>query len=231
MTARSVADVARLLGDDSRAAMCLAMLDGRSWTVTELADQAGVGKACASEHVAKLAAAGLVTSETQGRCKYVRLTPDLARVLEPLSALAEQPAPSSLAAVRTRGRLAAARTCYDHLAGRLGVAVFDALGEQRVLARRDGLTVTRSGREWFAGLGVDVDTLERQRRPVVRECVDLTERRPHLAGHLGAALCDTFLDREWVRRPDRSRALQLTPLGERAVEERLGIEPADLAAS
>ena len=230
--APAIAGLARLLGDDSRAAMCLAMLDGRPWTVTELADQARVGKACASEHVAKLADAGLVRTETQGRCKYVRLTPELARVLEPMAALAAQPAPpSSLAGVRSRRRLAAARTCYDHLAGRLGVAVFDALAARRVLVRRGGLTVSPAGRGWFADLGIDVAALEAQRRTVVRDCLDLTERRPHLAGHLGAALCQTFLDQEWVRRPDRTRAVQLTPLGERAVADLLGIGPAELAVS
>ncbi|MGZ4502167.1 MAG: winged helix-turn-helix domain-containing protein [Nocardioidaceae bacterium] len=220
--AAPVAAVARLLGDDSRAAMCLALLDGRAWTVTELADQAGVGKAAASEHVAKLAGGGLVTTETQGRCKYVRLTPAAAQVLEPLSALAGGAAPTSLNAVRTRDRLAAARTCYDHLAGRLGVTVYDGLVARRVLTTRGGLAVSAEGRSWFADLGIDLADLERRRRTVVRDCLDLTERRPHLAGSLGAALCETFLDNDWVRRPDRSRALALTPTGERVVAELFG---------
>jgi hypothetical protein len=111
------------------------------------------------------------------------------------------------------------------------VAVFDALAARRVLVRRGGLAVSPAGRGWFADLGIDVAALEAQRRTVVRDCLDLTERRPHLAGHLGAALCRTFLDQEWVRRPDRTRAVQLTPLGERAVEDLLGIGPAELAVS
>jgi hypothetical protein len=177
---------------------------------------------------AKLAKAGLMTTECQGRCKYVRLTAESAGVLEPLRAMAQQPAPTSLSAARRHRQLAEARTCYDHLAGRLGVAVLDALTDRRVLVRAGGLSVSRVGRSWFADLDIDVHALEQQPRTVVRDCLDLTERRPHLAGHLGAALCRTFLDKEWVRRPDRTRALAMTPLGERAVEELLGIGPAGL---
>jgi hypothetical protein len=97
-----------------------------------------------------------------------------------------------------------------------------------LLRRRGGLTVSADGREWLSELGIDLACLEEARRPLLRECVDLTERRPHLSGGLGAALCSAFLDSEWVRRPARSRALLLTPLGERALADLLHITPADL---
>lgn len=224
--ARSLAAIACLLGDESRAAMCLALLDGGSWTMTELAAQARVGRAAASEHVARLRDGGLVTTETHGRHKYVRLAgPQVAELVEALGALGGSEPPRSLSAVRGRRRLAAARTCYDHLAGRLGVAVHDALLDAALLDRRDGLALTGRGRTWFADLGVDVDSLARQRRVLVRECLDLTERTPHLAGSLGAALCTTFGERDWVRRPDRSRALAVTPLGQRALADLLAITP------
>jgi DNA-binding transcriptional ArsR family regulator len=228
--ARALASVACLLGDESRAAMCLALLDGGAWTVSELAEAASVGRAAASEHVARLVAGGLVTTETQGRHKFVRLAgPRVAELVELLSGFGT-PAPArSLAAVRERTRLAAARTCYDHLAGRLGVAVHDALVGRRMLTHRGGLGLTPRGRDWFADLGVDLAGLEAQRRALLRECVDLTERTPHLAGSLGAALCDEFLARDWVRRRDRTRTLEVTPLGERAVADLLGLAPADLA--
>jgi DNA-binding transcriptional ArsR family regulator len=228
-----VADVAVLLGDRSRAAMCEALMDGRAWTVSELAAHAGVGKACASEHVGRLVGAGLVTSETQGRCRYVRLAgPEVAAVLEGLARLAEPPAGArSLGDVRRRAQFAAARTCYDHLAGRLGVAVHDALVRRRLLRKRDGLLLTRSGRSWFVGLGIDVEGLERRERPLLRECTDLTERAPHLAGGLGAALCERFLVEGWVRRTDRSRALVVTAVGERALEAELGVGPVDVGVS
>jgi DNA-binding transcriptional ArsR family regulator len=227
--ARALAATACLLGDESRAAMCLALLDGSAWTVSELAEAAAVGKPAASEHVARLEAGRLVRTETQGRHKFVRLAgPEVAEIMEQLSRFGEADRPGSLRAVRERDRLAAARTCYDHLAGRLGVAVHDALLDARVLRRRGGLGLTGSGREWFADLGVDVAMLEQQRRVLVRDCVDLTERTPHLAGGLGAALCATFVGRDWVRRPDRTRALVVTPLGERALGDLLAIAPADL---
>jgi DNA-binding transcriptional ArsR family regulator len=228
----SVARVARLLGDESRTAMLLALLDGGSRTVSELAAEASVGVAAASEHVSRLAAAGLVTTQTQGRCKYVRLTgADVAQLLETLSRFGEEEVASSLGAVRERERFATARTCYDHLAGRLGVAVFEAMSARRLLRRRGGLAVTAPGRAWLAGLDVDLDLLEQARRPVARECLDVTERRAHLAGSAAAAMCDTFTQRDWVRALPRSRALAVTPLGERALEDLLGIGAADLRAA
>jgi hypothetical protein len=99
---------------------------------------------------------------------------------------------------------------------------------KRLLRRRDGVAVTARGRAWFADLGVDLDAYAGS-RVFVRDCLDLTERRPHLAGHVGAVLCSTFLDEQWVRRPDRSRALVVTPTGERALGDLLQITPADLA--
>jgi len=226
--AELVAAVGRGLAERSRAAMCLALMNGEPWTVSALAHEAGVGRPTASEHVARLEQAGLVTTTTEGRHKYVRLTgPQIAEVLESLCALADRRTrPQSLSAVRRTRHLAAARTCYDHLAGRLGVAVFDGLLDAGVLRRRAGLAVTRAGRAWFGDLGISVDDLEQQRRVLLRDCVDLTERRPHLAGSLGASLCSTFLSRGWVRRAGSDRALGVTPEGERAVGDLLGIAPA-----
>jgi DNA-binding transcriptional ArsR family regulator len=233
--AGDLARVCRLLGEESRAAMCLAMLDGRAWTVSELAAEAGVGKAAASEHVGRLVDGGLVVTELQGRCRYVRLAgPDVATLVESASVLAgredggSRGSPGSLAEERRRRRFAVARTCYDHLAGRLGVAVYDGLVAGRLLSTRNGVALTRRGAVWFAELGLDVPALDRARRPLVRGCIDVTERRPHLAGALGAALCETFLDRDWVRRPDRTRALVVTPAGERTLESLLAITPATL---
>jgi DNA-binding transcriptional ArsR family regulator len=227
--ARVVATTASLLGDESRAAMCLAMLDGGRWTVSELAERAGVCNATASEHVVRLLDGGLVEAESEGRHKYVRLAgPQVGELVETLAGFARtEPPTTSLAGARSRRRLAAARTCYDHLAGRLGVAVHDAMLERRLLHRRDGIGVTRRGRAWFDELGADLDA-DAGRRTFVRECVDWTERRPHLAGHVGAVLCSRFLEEGWVRRPDRSRALVVTPSGERALRGLLGVTPADL---
>jgi hypothetical protein len=108
------------------------------------------------------------------------------------------------------------------------VVVFDMLAERRLVDRSDGLTITNAGEDWFGGLGVDLDALRSRRRPLVRECIDWTERRPHLAGSLGAALRDRFLEKTWVRRPDRTRRLEVTGMGQQALQELLGIEPARL---
>ncbi|HET7355718.1 MAG TPA: winged helix-turn-helix domain-containing protein [Nocardioidaceae bacterium] len=227
-----VAAVGRGLADESRVAMCLALLDGVPWTVSALAAEAGVRLPTASEHVARLVRCGLVQTTVSGRHKYVRLAgPQVAEVLETLCGLAEPARPQSLSAVRRTRHLAAARTCYDHLAGRLGVAVLDGLLDAGVLRRRGGLVVTRAGRTWFDELGISVSSLEAGRRPLLRDCLDLTERRPHLAGSLGAGLCSTFLARGWVRRTSSSRALAVTPAGERAAGELLGIAASALVVA
>jgi len=231
--AELVAGVGRGLADRSRALMCLALMNGEPWTVSALAAEAGVGRPAASEHVARLEQAGLVATTIEGRHKYVRLSgPQMAEVLESLCRVAGPRArPQSLSAVRRTRHLAAARTCYDHLAGRLGVAVFDGLLDAGVLRRRAGLAVTRAGRTWFSELGIAVDELEQQRRVLLRDCLDLTERRPHLAGSLGAHLCSTFLARGWVRRTGSDRTLRVTPSGERAVDDLLGIPAAALVVA
>lgn len=136
---------------------------------------------------------------------------------------------SSLRAVGERRRLAQARTCYDHLAGRLGVAVTEALVRRKALDGSSGLALPRRGESWFTALDIDLAGLRAGRRPLVRECLDWTERRPHLAGSLGAALCARFVERQWVRRTDRTRRLEVTAPGLRALEELLGITGADVA--
>ncbi len=227
--ARAVATVARALGDESRAGMCLAMLDGMSWTVSELAKVAGVSLSTASEHLTRLVQAGFVTETRHGRCRYLQLaSPEVAQALEQLTSLAERAAPSSLRGVSEQRRLAAARTCYDHLAGRLGVAVRDAMVENGSISTSGGVSVTDAGRTWFAKQQIDLDALVSLRRPLLRDCLDWTERRPHLAGSLGAAVCALFVEHEWVRRTTGSRALAVTPLGQRGLRDLLDIDPSAL---
>lgn len=223
----AVAALAGVLADRSRCAMVLSMLDGSAWTVSELAGTAGVSLPTASEHVSTLVRAGIAAEERQGRCRYVRLTDgDVAETIAAFSTLARPRPATSLRGVGERRRLAQARTCYDHLAGRLGVAVFDAMAEGGLLRRGSGVTAV--GERWLADLDVDISALRQGRRPLFRECTDWTERRPHLAGSVGAALCATFLERQWVRRTDRTRRLEITALGRRALKELLDIEPARL---
>jgi DNA-binding transcriptional ArsR family regulator len=219
-----LADVAAVLADPSRATMCLALIDGRAWTVGELAKAAGVAPSTASEHVGVLAKAGFVRTLKQGRHRYVRLEgPDVAELIEKLSQYSGPERPKSLrASVRAR-RLAAARTCYDHLAGRLGVAIRDGMLATGLLDDTDGLHITRHGRTVLAELGVELAVeLNRTRRPVVKDCLDWTERREHLSGAMPAALLDRALAAGWLVR-DPTRAIRVNPAAGPAFE-RLGVD-------
>jgi DNA-binding transcriptional ArsR family regulator len=232
LSAESVARFAAMLGDRSRAAMCLALMDGRAWTAGELARHAGIAAPTASEHLTQLVQAGLLAEERQGRHRYLRLAgPEVARLLEDLAVAAGQPAPArSLRAVRAAEDLAAARTCYDHLAGALGVWLFDAMAAAGLLSTADGLALTTAGRSWFIDLaGPDVLRPPRS-RPLARACLDWTERKPHLAGALGAVLHQQLVSRSWVRPCRDSRAVRLTPEGELAIAELLGAELPGLSA-
>lgn len=223
-TADSLARFAGLLADRSRATMCLALLDGRPWTAGELATHAGIARSTASEHITVLVGAGLLAEERQGRHRYARLAgPEIAQLVEDLAAAVGRPErPVSLRTVRAARRLAHARTCYDHLAGAVGVAVFDALVEAGHLGVRDGLAMTSAGRAWFTDFAGETALRPRGSRPLLRTCLDWTERRPHLSGALGAALCNQLVERAWVLRDPNSRALTVTPDGSRALAD-LGV--------
>ncbi|GAA1560290.1 winged helix-turn-helix domain-containing protein [Actinomadura kijaniata] len=217
--------VAKLLADDTRAAMCLALMDGRARTAGELARHVGVAPSTATEHLSRLVEGGLLVEARQGRHRYLRLAgPRAAELLEILTAFGPRPEAkvNSLRAHRTAKALAFARTCYDHLAGTLGVAVTDRLVERGVLDE-DGLTVSDAGRVWFAGfLGEELVT--RGRRPVSRSCLDWTERRPHLARVAGQALLRSFVEREWLTPRETPRALRLTPQGREALGDLFALE-------
>lgn len=233
---RELAAVAGLLADASRAAFCLALIDGRAWTMTELARYAGVAPSTASHHLDLLVDAGVLVHERQGRHRYVRLAgPEVAEIVEALTALAPRgPAPSgSLTVVRRRDALARARTCYDHLAGDLGVAVTDAMAERGLLTWDGGLALTPAGASWLDEAGIAVP--RRTRRPAVRACLDWTVRRHHLAGAVGAALCRHAFDAGWIVRVAPTRAVRLTDTGRAALSRHLDLTnplgPPDSAAA
>ncbi|MFJ9059287.1 winged helix-turn-helix domain-containing protein [Streptomyces sp. NBC_00111] len=227
-----LAALAALLADETRASFCLALLDGRAWTAGELARGAGVAASTASEHLGKLVAGGLLAEERQGRHRYVRLAD--ARTAQLIEELAAHTHPGTRTPPRTlreaslQHALARGRTCYDHLAGRLGIRVTDAMTGRGLLRQDNGFALTDDGVEWFGALGVPLDTASR--RPLARGCLDWTERRPHLAGTAGAALCRHVLDAGWCERVGTGRAVRATPTGLRALREHLGIEPAALDA-
>lgn len=233
--APDVAALARALADPTRSAMCLALLDGRRWTAGELAREASVARSTATEHLNLLVDAGVVAQEHRGRHRYVRLADDdVADLIEAFAARAHRTArgPAHFDGLRSatkQAALARARTCYDHLAGSLGVAVTDALLARGLLSRRRGWALTADGEAWLESLGVDVENARAARRPLVRTCVDWTERRPHLAGGAGAALCDRFFATRWIERIGSDRAVRLTPAGDRELRRTLDLRwtPAD----
>lgn len=218
-----LAALARLLADDTRASFCLALLDDRAWTPSELARHAKVAASTATEHLNRLVAAGLLTQERQGRHRYVRLAgPRIAELIENIAALApDRPGPARSLSAATRQRaLARARTCYDHLAGALGVALTDAMVSRELLSWEYGLALTAAGIDWLASLGLE---LPAGRRPPVRSCLDWTERRPHLAGAAGALLCEHAFAAGWITRIGTARAVAITEAGARSLRDQLGI--------
>ncbi|MFJ3922875.1 ArsR/SmtB family transcription factor [Streptomyces sp. NPDC090022] len=228
MSEQPLARLAGLLADPTRAAICLALLDGRAWTASELAHHVGIVASTASEQLSRLVAGGLLAEERQGRHRYVRLAgPGTAALVENMAAFAAEsgsaPVPRNLRDSVRRSAEARARTCYDHLAGRLGVALADALLARGVVTEDTGLAVTEPGRAWLVGIGIDMDTMRRGSRPLVRSCLDWTERRPHLAGVLGTALRAHAMDTGWLEPIGTGRALRVTPSGADALHDLFGI--------
>ena len=227
MTGANIAEIAALVGDPGRANMLAALLDGRALTATELAHVAGVTAATASGHLARLTRGGLLAAVSQGRCRYFRLaSPQVARMLEGIMVVAgDPPAPRRRATPRVPAGLREARTCYDHLAGRLGVALADALvARGAVVLTEEAGEVTQSGRALLQAFGLPAaDGARPTRRLYCRPCLDWSERRPHLAGVLGAALLDRALDLRWIARQSDGRAVDLTPKGRRGFADVFGI--------
>ena len=225
-----LAAVAALIADPSRAAMLDALIGGEPMTAGSLARIAGVAPSTASGHLARLERGGLVVSERRGRARQVRLAgPGVARALEALAAVAPLKRPSGLKAWQHGEALRAARSCYDHLAGVAGVALADALVARGVLLEADGaFAITPAGDRALADFGVDVEGVRAARRATARACLDWSERRPHVAGALGAALLDQLLRRRWLRRRPDGRALTLTPAGRAGFASAFGVELATI---
>ncbi|GAA4924816.1 ArsR/SmtB family transcription factor [Streptomyces coeruleoprunus] len=221
-----LASLAALLADRTRAAFCLALLDGRAWTAADLARHAGVAPSTATSHLHRLVAGGLVAEERRGRHRFVHLAgPDTAEMIESLAVHAPRhPVPvRSLTDDRRRRALSYARTCYDHLAGELGVAVTDAMTARAFLAWDYGPALTAEGAAWLRDLGVADVHPAGPRHAHVRTCVDWTEQRPHLAGAVGAALFRHALDSGWLTRRGTTRIVTPTPAGRAALHHHLGL--------
>jgi DNA-binding transcriptional ArsR family regulator len=210
------------MGDPTRAAFLTALAEGTALPASELAQRAGVGASTASLQLGKLVDGGLLEVARTGRHRYYRLAdPTVAAAIESLAVLAPHRPASALKQAHVGSELQAARTCYDHLAGALGVSLLESLQRQRLLTPK--LEVTPKGAHRFAKLGIEVEELARGRRALTRACLDWTERRHHLAGALGAALATSFLERGWIERLPGSRAVRVTDSGRRALARQLAV--------
>jgi DNA-binding transcriptional ArsR family regulator len=214
-----ISAAAALMADPSRGAVLMELTDGRALPPSELAEVAGVSRSTMSEHLAKLQKAGFLAVERGGRNRYYRLAgPEVATAVEALAALAPRSEVQSLRQANRAGALGAARTCYGHLAGELGVGIADALVD-RGLVEREGevFLLTEAGAGFFVDLGI-----EKPPR-AGKACNDWSERRPHLAGKLGVALTKRLFELDWIERTERRRAVRVTNVGRRELGRRLDI--------
>jgi DNA-binding transcriptional ArsR family regulator len=217
--------VGALLADRTRATFLLTLLSGGLTSASALAARAEVSASLASNHLRKLTDGGLITVERQGRQRMYRLASQtIADALEALIPLAPPAKVRSLREANQADRLRSARLCYDHLAGRAGVALTDQLVERGLLSRVGAAyVVTSPGVGAFAELGIDVVALQQRARPLTRGCLDWSERRPHLAGSLGAALTGELLRRHWLDTREASRIVIVTPTGREQLAAHFGL--------
>ena len=231
--AANLVEVAALVGDTARATMLAALMGGQSLTASELADLAHVSRATASGHLAKLSAARLVTVTSKHRFRYYRIaSPLVAQMLESIKLVAalEVPARFEPRSVRDDG-LRFARTCYDHIAGGLGVAIADALAATgAIVLSPEGGEVTAAGARLLAAFGAELAP-PTSKRIFCRPCLDWSERRYHLAGHVGAEICRRCFELGWLQRRPGMRALRLTPAGAIGLAETFGVSVIDEAGA
>lgn len=227
INAVNLAEVGQLVGDVARAKMLTALLDGRALTAGELAWCADITPQTASAHLSKLRKSGLLVQEKQGRHRYFRLASDtIARMLESMQVVAAVDTPRRIRPeTRMDQELRLARTCYDHLAGVLGVSLADALGRRKLVdLSAEGGVVTPKGRRFFTDFGVDIAGLEAKKRCFCRPCLDWSERRHHIAGAVGAALAERLFALGWTERIRDSRVIRVTPSGYAGLQKTFAID-------
>jgi DNA-binding transcriptional ArsR family regulator len=220
-----MAEIAALVSDPARATMLTALLDGRALTASELAYAARITPQTASAHLAKLTQAGLLTALREGRHRYFRLaSPKIFEMLDSIMAVAVENRPRVRPLSRQARELSDARICYDHLAGRLSVDIADFFTRHEYIVRsEEAAEITPAGTRFLAEFGIDLSSLNSTGREFCRLCLDWTERRPHIAGALGAALTKRCFDLGWIEQIKRSGAVIVTPPGQRGFLEAFGI--------
>ncbi|WP_226294333.1 ArsR/SmtB family transcription factor [Aquimarina algicola] len=207
--------IASLIGDKTRSIMLWYLLDEKAYTATELAVAANISRQSASNHLSKLIEANIVSVEKQGRHRYFQLANEqVAQVIESMASLI----PDQKIEVKKNAeaqKLAFARTCYDHLAGNISIQITNSLLEQKIIVLKDdSFEVTDFGIDWYRELGIDINSLKNKKRSFAHKCLDWTERKHHIAGALGSAMLEKFLEKDWMRKKQNSREIVITTLGE-----------------
>jgi len=226
VAAANMVEVAALVGDTARATMLAALMGGQALTSSELAEIGCITRPTASEHLAKMVAARLLSVTQKRRNRYYRIaSPLVARMLESIKVVAALETPARYQPRSARDdALRFARTCYDHLAGQLGVSIADAMTMRRyVVLDDDGGALTSKGARFLAEFGVELDAGKRK-RIFCRACLDWSERRYHIAGLVGAQICRRMLELDWLRQRRGVRAIQITPAGVRGLRQTFGVD-------
>jgi DNA-binding transcriptional ArsR family regulator len=221
-----IASIAELIGDAARAEILVALLDGRALSAGELARIAGISAQSASGHLSQLVDGGLLKVESEGRHRYYRVSKrEVAHAVEALGAISTVSRVRNIARDRRMDEICIARSCYDHLAGRVAVELTQGLETSRVIVTCGDreYELGPQGEHWCARMGVDLREARRSRRSFARKCLDWTERKPHLAGALGTAVFARFVELGWIARRRRTRALRITQRGSHEFRARFGI--------
>ena len=218
-------DVAALIGEPARAKMLWNLLDGRAYTAGELAVVADVSGTSASNHLTKLLDADLLKVQKQGRHRYFSFSkPEIAYVVESLASLSDHSSKKNITN-NTRSGIKYCGTCYDHLAGYVGVKITEALERKRIIKKSGGLyVITTEGWVFLKVFGINKNEIENKRRPLTKQCLDWSERRPHIAGQMGAMILTNMLEKDWFRRVKFSRELVITLKGRKEMGGLLGVE-------
>lgn len=222
----NISKIAALLSDQTRSSILLSLMDGTIHPVSELAYIAKVKPQTASFHLHKMLEANLISVEKHGRHRYYRLiSSDVATVIESMLNISPEPPVNSLRDSREKSAIHYARTCYDHLAGYMGVQITNSLIQQNII-KKEGLNfeVTQEGNHFFQSFGINIDEQKKKRRAYARCCLDWSERQHHIAGALGNALLVKMLEQQWITRLPNTRAIKVTSNGSTQIKKNFGLD-------
>ncbi|GMR68906.1 MULTISPECIES: metalloregulator ArsR/SmtB family transcription factor [Bacillus] len=222
----NISYIAKLIAEPTRAIILDCLMNNQALPASELAYMAKVSHPTISSHLSKLVEGNLLTVEQHGRHRYYRLAnQEVAEVIEKLGTIAPIAQVRSLNQSNQLKQVRYARTCYDHLAGKLGVEITEKLlASEFIILEEEEYIVTEQGKRWFLNFGINIETAEIKRRVFAKPCLDWSERRYHISGWLGSAIAKLFFEQEWITKTDKTRAVHLTKKGMKLLKDQLGID-------